>query len=274
MNGMGKNFVLSDDGKSFVGCDKSYSGEIVIPEGVITIEEYAFKGCSLLTSIVIPSSVEVIQNCAFSHCQSLKVIIVSGENKNYMSIDGVLYNKETTTIIRYPAAKTGGFNIPNTVTKIENWAFDSCTDLDYIGIPSSVKNLGRSAFFGCSSLRSVVIPKSVKKISGLSFSYCTSLVSIIIPKSVVEIGQFMFSHCPSLKRIEWHNRHPKQISCLRFVEYGESTHASQRVTLGMYVFPKEIYESCILHVPVGSKWRYRCNPIFGVFKNIRTNIGF
>jgi hypothetical protein len=265
------NVLVIENGTTVIGCDKNYSGEIIIPEGVIVIEREAFNGCSLLKSIDIPSTVTEIR-CSLSQCESLSVINVSKDNKEYSSIDGVLFDKSGIKLIRYPRGKKGGYSIPKSVMQIGDWAFDCCKYLEYINIPNTVKELGRSAFFGCSSLQSIIIPNSVEKISRISFSFCTSLKSISIPKSVTEIGQFMLSHCTSLQKIELNNRHPDKIICWHYSE-DDNYEKLYKETLGMYVFTKDIFESCILHVPIGTKWRYRESSIFGMFRNIQTSIG-
>ncbi|HCE26349.1 MAG TPA: hypothetical protein DEQ78_03590 [Ruminococcaceae bacterium] len=124
------------------------------------------------------------------------------ENQNYVSPDGVLYNKDKTTIICYPAGKKGNnYKIPDGVTEIGSIAFSRCSSLTSITIPDSVTCIGDSAFNGCTSLTRVTIPNSVTKIGWNAFSGCTSLTSITIPNSVISIDWYAFMGCTSLKSI-------------------------------------------------------------------------
>ena len=91
-------------GHAFVGCDSLAS--IVIPKSVTSIGDSAFYNCSSLTSVTIGNSVESIGESAFEDCSSLVSINVATDNSHYCSVDGVLFNKDRTTIIRYPQGKS------------------------------------------------------------------------------------------------------------------------------------------------------------------------
>ena len=174
-------------------------GEITIPDSVTSISDYAFNDCTSLTSVTIPDSVTSIDDWTFSSCTSLTSIEVSGNNKNYSSADGVLFNKDKTELITYPAGKTDSeYVIPNSVTSIGYSAFKNCTSLTSVTIGNSVTSIGNEAFYGCTSLTSVTIPDSVTSIGYSAFRGCTSLTSVTIPDSVTSIGDAAFSDCTSL----------------------------------------------------------------------------
>ena len=123
---------------------------ITIPNSVTSIESYAFEKCSSLTHITIPNSITSIGMRAFGECSSLKEIIVQEESLDFSAIDGVLFNKDKTTLIRYPLAKSDdSYMIPNSVTSIDGYAFCDCVNLKSITIPDSVTKIGKAAFGRC-----------------------------------------------------------------------------------------------------------------------------
>ena len=162
------NSVTKIGGYAFSYCQNLT--EITIPNSVTTIEYDAFYSCTGLTSITIPASVTTIGNSVFGGCTNLTSILVDSENPNYSSDNGVLFNKDKTTIIQYPSGKTEtSYTIPNSVTSIGNYAFSNCTDLTSIIIPNSVTCIGGSAFSGCTGLTSIIIPNSVTSIGDYAF---------------------------------------------------------------------------------------------------------
>ena len=186
--------------KAFSDCTSLKS--ISIPNSVKVIGNRAFDGCSKLAIITIPSSVTNINTCVFENCTSLTNINVEANNLNYSSIDGVLFNKDVTKLIEYPAGKEEKlYSIPDSVTSIGDYAFQNCTGLTSITIPGSVTSIGSDAFRGCTGLTSITIPGSVTSIGIGAFYGCTGLTSITIPDSVTRISSNMFEDCTSLTSI-------------------------------------------------------------------------
>jgi hypothetical protein len=134
---------------------------INIPEGTTTIEAGAFDHCTSLTSISIPKSVTSIGVFAFNMTGS---ITVHADNPNYSSADGVLFNKDKSTILQYPYSKLGSYTIPSSVGTIGQGSFSNCTGITSITIPSSVNTIESSAFSYC-GLSSIEIPSSVTTIT-------------------------------------------------------------------------------------------------------------
>ncbi|MBR2876365.1 MAG: leucine-rich repeat domain-containing protein, partial [Clostridia bacterium] len=195
------SFTLNEDEESYsvTGCSEDASGELVIPSTynglpVTSIGDCAFEYCESLTSITIPDNVTSIGENIFNACSALEEINVSTGNDYFASVDGVLFNKNKTTLIKMPeGAGQTSYIIPNSVTSIGDWAFFCCESLVNITIPNSVTSIGYSSFQSCSSLTSVTIPNGVTSIGDYAFYYCTSLANITISDSVKNIGFSAFS---------------------------------------------------------------------------------
>ena len=160
-----------------------------IKEGTTSISDYAFSGCTGLTSITIPNSVTSIGLEAFRYCTGLTSITIPNS---------------VTSIGEYAFALCSGLTsitIPNSVTSIGECAFALCSGLTSIIIPNSVTSLGGGVFYNCSSLISITIPNSVTSIGDNAFNGCSGLTSITIPNSVTRIGYATFAYCPSLTSI-------------------------------------------------------------------------
>jgi len=185
--------------------------KVIIENGVTNIGYAAFEECINLKTIIIPESVVFIGSNElrrytteeFYGCKNLKELQVDSNNKKYVSIDGVLYNKSKTVILKYPPKKERTkYVIPNTVKKIEGFAFEYCSNLTSIVIPNSVTNIEERAFYSNSSLKSIEIPTSVKNIKQYTFYGCSNLSNIIIPNTVTNIGEGAFKNCSNLKSIK------------------------------------------------------------------------
>ena len=196
------NSVTSIGERAFYGCSSLTS--VTIPNSVISIGEDAFFGCSSLSSVSIPDSVTSIGTAAFAYCSKLETIYVDPANIEFSFIDGILYNKDASTLVCCLAGKTT-VTIPNSVTSIGNGAFAGCFSLTSVAIPNSVTYIGERAFSGCSSLTSVTIPNSVTSIGERAFSGCSSLTSVTIGNSVTSIGYGMFNGCSNLSSVSLGN---------------------------------------------------------------------
>ena len=172
---------------AFSDCENLKS--VTIPNSVKEIGEGAFWNDTGITTITIPNSVTIIGFGAFNGCTNLQNLLIDENNPKYSSVDGVLYNKDKTTLIQYPCAnpKTD-YTILDSVVDIEDRAFDNSTNLVNITIPNSVKNIGGGAFASCTSIKNVIIPDGVENIGKGAFRRCTSLESVSIPNSVVNLG--------------------------------------------------------------------------------------
>ena len=199
------NSVTSIEESAFYSCTGLTS--ITIPNSVTSIGKWAFQDCTGLTSITIPNSVTGIGVGpfgveAFDGCSNLTSINVASGNNYYSGINGVLFNKKKTELIRCPEGKSQtSYTIPDSVTSIEQRAFYNCTGLTNITIPNSVTSIGGWAFQDCTGLTSITIPNSVTSIVYRAFSGCTGLKNITIPNSVTSIGSYAFRKCTGLTSI-------------------------------------------------------------------------
>ena len=137
--------------------------ELVIPEGMTSIGNYAFQGCSSLSAINIPESVTSIGNSAFSVCSGLTDI-----------------------------------TIPEGVTSIGNSAFYGCSSLTAITLPEGVTNIESSVFYNCTLLTSITPPEGVTSIGERAFGNCYSLTTIVLPKNLKNIYSQAFANCLEL----------------------------------------------------------------------------
>lgn len=193
--------IIKIDDLVFSGC--SNLKKIDLPEGLKKIGKAAFKNCESLTTVNIPASVVYLSTDLFRGCNGLKSIVVNSKNRHYKSepnkrdgSDHVLFNKNKSMIIAYPAAsREVQYDIPDSVTTISDWTFSECNKLNRISIPDSVNEIGEGAFCNCKLLDELVVPDTVDKIDDCAFRGCESLERILIPSSVVELGWGLFDDC-------------------------------------------------------------------------------
>ena len=181
---------------AFSGCNSLTS--IEIPNGVTSIGNHAFSSCNSLISVTIPSSVTSIGEKAFNG-RSLISIIASANHPIFSSSDGVLFNKDMTTLILCPGGKKGKYIIPNSVTSIGDYAFYECDSLTIVTIPSSVTRIGERAFSYCDNLAYATIPNSVSKIGLFAFDGCSSLIIQIPERFREEVEWFGGKTCKEVR---------------------------------------------------------------------------
>ena len=156
--------------------------DLVVPDGAMTIKNYAFRNCTRLSSITIPASVTSIGVRAFERCSGLTSIAVSSGNTVYDSRNNC--NAIIQTSNKALVAGCQNTIIPSGVKSIGIDAFHGRTGLTAIEIPTSVTSIGQDAFYGCSGLTSITIPDSVTSIGSGVFHGCSRLATISIPSSL------------------------------------------------------------------------------------------
>lgn len=142
---------------AFYGC--AALENVDIPYGVKSIGSMAFFSCTGLTHIKIPNSVESVVGRAFQGCSKLIIEVDSG-NPNYLSDNGILFNKDKTELLAYPTV-SGHYEIPDSVNTIDDYAFVSCEGLTSVIIPSSVITIGDYSFRGCIGLTNITLLSTI-----------------------------------------------------------------------------------------------------------------
>ena len=192
--------VTSIGARAFYHCNQLRS--VVLPDAVEDIDEYAFNLCYGMTSITMPANLKRIgyrafDNCsklyalslpatlttietlAFGGCTELRRIDVAEDNNNFRSDEGVLFDKNMTTLICCPPRKTGNYTLPSSVTTIGEFGFYYCRSLKSISLPMSLKTIKNHGFRFCSALKTIVLPPSLTTIQYDAFSQCSELNSFV-----------------------------------------------------------------------------------------------
>ncbi len=128
---------------------------VTLPEGLTTIGDYAFQNCSSLKSVDLLKNVNSIGTRAFYQCAALTAINVVEDNASISSHDGVLYNKDQSKLLVFPAGKAGEYAIQSTCKEIDTDAFWKAINLTSVDIPASMETIGDQAFTYCSALKTV-----------------------------------------------------------------------------------------------------------------------
>ena len=162
---------------------------VVIEDGVTSICDMAFYGCTALSNVTIPQSVTSIGKNAFNGCHSLWEISIP---------DSVLYIGDGAFTYCNSIKE---FVIPQGVTSISPSMFFACEKLEKITIPDSVTYIGYNVFERCNSLSEISIPSSVTEIGELAFAYCSSLKEITLPQGVTNLNRGIFYNCTALEKI-------------------------------------------------------------------------
>ena len=191
--------VAKIEGSAFVFC--SSLEQIKLPQSLMSIGSGAFDNCTSLISVELPDNA-IISSNAFKECKNLSDIVISDTNNNYIVKNGILYNKNMTRILCYPAGiKDTEFFVPDTVKTIGDFAFYGTKALESINIPDSVTNIGTDAFGECSGLKEVVIPDSVTSMGEAVFYKCTSLEKVKLSVNITSPNPAVFQYCSSLKEV-------------------------------------------------------------------------
>ena len=194
--------VTGIGGRAFNNCGGLT--DVTFPLGLVSIGSEAFAYCRGLTGVTIPASVTAVGvgafGGAFSWCANLTDISVAEGNAAYCDIGGVLFDKSGTTLLQYPAGRSGAYSVPSGVTNIGSYAFMHCT-MTGVTFPDSLTGIGLAAFGDCRNLETVALPDGLRSIGEWAFGSCHGLKDVRIPEGVIHIGSGAFSRCTSLTGI-------------------------------------------------------------------------
>lgn len=207
-----------------------------LPDGLVGIGDGAFSACTNLWAVILPASLLGMGSRAFQGCTGLTNFTVDPLNPVYASVDGVVFNRSRTSLVKYPPGRAGdyvvpegvrrvereafavlpgltGVTLPNTLTSIEPGAFQVCLQLARVDLGKGVTSIGVSAFQHCIGLTNLVIPNSVQRIERNAFGSCSSLTNLVVGGGIQEMGDYAFSHgerlttaffAPGARIIGWH----------------------------------------------------------------------
>ena len=247
---------------------------------VTSVNQSVFSKNSSITKIIIPKTVkntdfgsnEGFKYNPFVDCISVESIEVEEGNPAICSVDGVLFNKDTTTLIGYPAASAReSYTVPASVKTAGDGAFFNSKYLKKIVLPDNIETLGYSLFASSKSLEEVTLPSSIKELSIYLFKDCTKLKSVVIPEGVTTIGYSAFEGCTSLESISL----PESINFIDFFAFGslsnlKNVYCQAKIVpnTSQNVFGNVNLSKVTLHVPAASISAYQATEPWKNFKEI------
>ena len=177
-------FGSGSDAKLYI--DNTEVSNLVIPDGVINIPEYAFQNCKSITGVSLSSSVTTIGQYAFEGCTNINTLTLNEclqniRNRSFSHCSGIT-----------------SLTIPESVININNTAFEYCTGLNSVTFSNCAAKLYNQVFSHCENLTNVDLGNSITSIGSEAFQYCSKLESIVIPQSVTSIGARCFASCSSM----------------------------------------------------------------------------
>lgn len=199
------NTVKEIGERAFFGC-KNVTGILIIPDGVTTIGIQSLSGIGISGEVNIPPSVTDLNENAFYFSKSIEKINVDENNQNYSSQDGILYNKNKTTLIFAPQNLTiENLTLPNTVKTIEGMSFYECKNITgTLTLNNNLETIKDRAFCGCYRITGdVIIPSSVTTVEGGIFQMCNGINNIKCRQSSKPSGwsNYWNSYCNAT--VEW-----------------------------------------------------------------------
>lgn len=267
------SLLIRNADNTLLQCFKKGTGEVQVPEVVQRVGSLAFGGAKYISAITLPKAVTFVGEDAFASTYALESINVAEGNAQFVSTNGVLFDKGATLLICYPTSKRGNkYTVPATVKELATGAFQECgggnayklindkaekkkAKLNEVVLPEGLTKIGKWAFTftGCQ----VNIPSTVREIGDSCFYFC-EIEEATIPEGVQRIGDGMFAACYRLATITLP-------STTTYVGAKVMAYNSLETTLNVYALNPptchrdafaEISGSINLHVVKGKKKAY------------------
>ena len=241
---------------AFKGCSGLTS--LTLPATITTIGKYAFEDCTGLTSLNLPAGITSIGKYAFSGCSGLTSLtlpagITSINDNTFSGCSGLT-----------------SLNLPASITAMGCCAFEGCSGLTSLTLPAGITEIGDGAFYGCSGLTSINLPAGITTIGEGAFASCSGLTSLNLPAGITSIGEYAFDSCSGLTSLNL----PAGITSIgegafRLCSGLTSIYAYAKKVpeIGSYAFEECDAKKCTVYVPKGTYADYRSSE-FGYFENI------
>ncbi len=186
----------------------------------------AFDRCSGLRLLYIPDTITEIAPPVMNECGEFREFIVSKDNKEFTSADGVLYSKDMKVLVRFPSAINGTFTVGEGVEKVGAFAFSVC-NIEKVILPDSLRTVGEGAFYRCERLSTVEGGRYLERVDSEAFAECYSLTRCLLPDTVKELGEHVYIDCTFIKEIHLP-------SAAQYYEAGFTRHCRmlERITVG------------------------------------------
>ncbi len=198
--------------------------DLTLREGTYSISEGVFDLDNTLTKITIPDSVKIIAQYALMGCSCLTEISVNAANTVYASRDGVLFNRDVTELIQYPAARAGAYKVPDSVKSIASFAFLGSI-ITGVLLPVELREINECSFYYCAALTRISIPDSVTHIDNMAFAGCSSLDTIAFPQNLRYVGHGAFD------QTVWFNNQPDGLVYINNIAYIYKGEAAENTTV-------------------------------------------
>ncbi|MBP3870980.1 MAG: leucine-rich repeat domain-containing protein [Faecalicoccus sp.] len=177
--------IVSQTLKKYTGNDR----RVVVPDGIVEIDDYAFYGASNMEEIILPQSLKLMGNNVFYDCESLERIILP-DSVSYIGSGLFARCKNLKSV-----------TLSNRLTNLNKITFFQCENLTDVVFGKNLTRISRACFEQCHSLKNVILPDSLKILEENVFDDCTALEKVILSSHLERIGDNAFFNCPSLKEL-------------------------------------------------------------------------
>lgn len=225
-----KNYTIGQ--YAFYECD--WLTKIVIPEGVIGIEDDSFGNCDLLTDITIPVSIKTLSKAYFDGSHHITVVRYNGDLSGWLAL-GIKENIFTDYDLYFGGAMVTDLVIPDGISDTGR-SFTYCRSLTSVTIPASMTKIPDYAFKSCYGLKSVTILEGVTEIGVVAFENCEELFTLDLPDTLTTVRSSAFYACRMLMSV----RIPSNVTVIEEDAFGECLRL------------KEVYNLSALNVAIGS----------------------